>query len=316
MDTKTLGLREASRTADQIEEQKAYLNEAFLKYDSVGQIYADPQFQYEVAELVRQLAVDTFDLSDPTPLFVERRSAALGDTIELEENVNTMKAVRRSPASHPLAFTPVKRKYPIVTGQYDLPFAMDLEKIIRRQQDPSVFVDHAAEALSRLYVDTTLTTIDAAATGTDHYGRAQRFSVATNVDATTLDSAIRALGDVNDNIFIAGRFYALFPILGFTGYADVALEEIRRTGMIGLYKGARIIVLRDDYNWFYDEGVIPDDRIYLGGANKGAALYERDVSALNYQSTDTEKAWLKNGFRVDFSVTVLQPWKFRVIEIT
>ena len=227
-----------------------------------------------------------------------------------------MKAVRRHPASHPLYFTPTKRKYPITTAQYDLPFWMDLEKILRRQLDPSVYVDHAAEALSRLYVSTTLSAIDAAATGNDHYSRAQRGSVATNVDSTTLDAVLRSLGDVNSDVFIAGRYYTLFPIFGFTGYADAALEEVRRTGMLGYYKGAKVIVLRDDFNWFYNEATVPDDRIYVGGSNKGAVLYERDVSALQYQGMDTEKAYLKGGFRVDFSVTVLQPWKFRVIEIT
>jgi hypothetical protein len=310
------GLRTASRTVDEIAEQKEALNKEFLKYDSVGAIAADPKFQFEVAELVRQLAVDMFNLTDPTPLFVDRRDARLGDTIELEETINTMKAVRRHPASHPLAFTPTKRKYPITTLQYDLPFAMDLEKILRRQLDASVFVDHAAEALSRLYVETTLNAIDAAATGNDHYSRAQRASVATSVDQTTLDGVLRSLGDVNSDIFIAARYYPLFPILGFTGYADVALEEIRKTGMIGTYKGARVVVLRDDFNWFYNSATIRDDRIYIGGSNKGTLLYERDVSALQYQSMDTEKAWLKSGFRVDFSVNVIQPWKTRVIEIT
>jgi hypothetical protein len=121
---------------------------------------------------------------------------------------------------------------------------------------------------------------------------------------------------VNSDVFIAGRYYALFPILGFTGYSDIAAEEIRQTGMIGRYKGARIIILRDDFNWFYNAATIPADRIYLGGADKGAWMHERDVSQLSYQEVDPEKAWLKNGYRVDFGVTVLQPWKYRVIEIT
>lgn len=309
-------LRTASRTPDQIKEQKEALNAAFAQYKSIGEIMADTKFQFEVAELVRQLAEDQFNLSDPTPLFVNRRTALLGDTVELEETINTMKAVRRHPGSHPMAFTPTKRKYPLTSQQYDLPFAMDLEKIIRRQLEPSVFVDHAAEALSRLYVETVLSAIDTAATGNDHYGRALRGTVATAVDATTLDAVLRSLGDVNSDVFIAGRYYALFPILGFTGFSDVALEEIRMSGMIGRYKGARIIQLRDDFNWYYGTATIPDDRIYIGGADKGAWMLERDVSALTYQSLDTEKAWLKNGFRVDFGVNLLQAWKYRVIEIT
>jgi len=309
-------MRVASRNRDEIAEGKEALRKAFADKTKIGEIYADPQFQFEVAELVRQLAVDQFNLTDPSPLFVNRASAQLGDTLEIEETVNTMKAVRRHPASHPLAFTPTKRKYPITTVQYDLPFAMDLEKILRRQLDPAVVVDHSAQALSRLYTDTILDGVDAACTGNDHYGRALRGTVATAVDATTLDAVLRSLGDVNSDVFIAGRYYTLFPITGFTGYSDIALEEIRATGLIGRYKGARLIVLNDDYNWYYDEATIADDKIYIGGSDKGAWLHERDVSALDYQSMDTEKAWLKSGFRVDFSVTVLQPWKYRTIEIT
>ena len=141
---------------------------------------------------MRQLAVDTFNLTDPTPLFVERRSAELGDTVEIEETINTMKAVRRHPGSHPLAFTPTKRKYPITSVQYDLPFAIDLEKVIRRQLDPAVAVDHAAQALSRLYTETVLDAIDAAcASGSDHYSRALRQTVATNLGQTELEAALR-----------------------------------------------------------------------------------------------------------------------------
>jgi len=309
-------LRVASRSVDDLEEAKNALNESFKRFKKVGQIMADTQFQYEVAELTRQLAVDQFNLIDPSPMFVTRRSAELGETVELEEVINTMKAVRRHPASHPMTFTPTKRKYQLTSGQYDLAFAMDLEKILRGQLEPSVFVDHASQALTRLYTETVLDAVDTACTGTDHYGRDLRDSVATAVDSTTLDAVLRSLGDVNSDVFIAGRYYAMFPILGFTGFADAALEEIRKTGMIGYYKGARVIILNDDYNWFYGTGYVPDDRIYLGGANKGAIMLERDVSALDYQGIDTEKAWLKSGFRVDFGIDVLQPWKYRVIEIT
>lgn len=310
------GMRQAKSTPDELQANKDRLNEAVRQYTSVGELAADSKFLFQMAALVRQIATDTFELTDPTPLFVNRASANLGDTIELEETVNTMKAVRRSPASHPLAFTPTKRKFPITTVQYDLPFTMDLEKIIRGQLDASVFAEHAAEAMSRVFVETTIGAIDTAATGNDYYGRAQASTKATSIDSSTLDAAIRTLGDVNSDLFIAGRFYTLFPILGFTGYADVALEEIRRNGMIGTYKGARIVVLRDDYNFFYGTASIPDDKIYLGGSRKGAWLHERDVSALEYQSLDPEKALLKSGFRLDFSVTVLQPYRYHVITIT
>lgn len=310
------GMRVAKRTKEELAEAKAALNESFRRFKSVGQIAADTGFCYTVSELVRQLAIDEFSLSDPSPLFVNRATASLGQTLEVEEVINTMKAVRRHPGGHPLAFTPTKRKFPISTKQYDLPFAMDLEKIIRRQLEPSVFAEHAAQALSRVTVSTVLGAIDAAATGTDHYGRNLAASVGTNIDATTLDGVLRSLGDVNSDVFIAGRYFALFPIMGFTGYSNEIINEIHAQGMIGRYKGAKVVVLKDDFNFYYNNATVPANKIYVGGGDKGAWLHERDVSALNYQSLDPEKAWLKNGFRVDFGVTVLQPWKYRVVTIT
>ena len=310
------GMRVAKRTKEDIQAAKEALNDSFKRFKSIGAIAADPEFCFTVSELVRQIAVDEFALTDPTPLFVNRASAALGQTLELEEVINTMKAVRRHPGSHPLAFTPTKRKFGISTKQYDLPFAMDLEKIIRRQLDPSVFAEHAAQALSRVVVSTVLGAIDAAATGTDHYGRNLAATKSGDIDATTLDGVLRSLGDVNGDVFIAGRYYALFPILGFSGYSNEIINEIHSQGMIGRYKGAKVVVLKDDYNFFYNSSTVPANKIYIGGGNKGAWLHERDVSALNYQSLDPEKAWLKNGFRVDFAVNVLQAWKYRVITLT
>src|SRR6185295_19767936 len=172
---------------------KKALNESFRRFKTVGQIAADPEFCYTVSELVRQIAVDEFSMSDPSPLFCNRASAALGETIELEEVINTMKAIRRHPGGHPLAFTPTKRKFGISTKQYDLPFAIDLEKIIRRQLDASVFAEHAAQALSRVVVTTVLGAVDAAAVGNDHYGRALASTKSGDIDATTLDAALRTL---------------------------------------------------------------------------------------------------------------------------
>ena len=310
------GMRVAKRTPDEIKEAKAALNESVKAFKSVGEMAADTKFCFQLAELIRQVAVDEFHLTDPTPLFVQRAQAELGQTIELEEVINTMRMVRRHPGSQALMFTPTKRKFPISTKEYDLPFAIDLERVIRRQIDPAVFAEHASQALSRIWVNTVLGAIDAACVGNDHYGRALRsLGAGSDLTQANLDQMLRNLGDVNSDIVIAGRYYALFPITGFTGFSNLALEEIRQTGLVGMYKGAKVVLLRDAFNWFTQEIAIPSNRIYICGGDKGAWLHERNVAALNYQSLDQEKAWLKTGFRVDFGVTVVQPWKYRVLEV-
>lgn len=67
---------------------------------------------------------------------------------------------------------------------------------------------------------------------------------------------------------IIGRATAVDQILDFNGYAEAALEEIRKTGSIGTYRGANIQRLT---NWTDEdsESYFPEDEIYLLSGNAG-----------------------------------------------
>lgn len=312
-------LRTAQRSADEIAEARAALNEGFRRFKSIGALYADRQFIHYAGTLIRQLAQDKFNISDPTPLLFERRPGpGLGNQLEIEEFVNTAKVTICSLGNKPKTFTPHKKKYGIALQDYDLHFALELERILTGEMDASILVDHMAEAISRHYVAGALSAIDAACTSStfDAYGNAVRTASAGGLQQSAVDAALKRLGDVNSDIVIAGRYSTLFPLLDFDGYSNEALEEIRSAGMIGRYKGATVVVLRDSYNPFYKEPAVPADRVYFAGADKGGLFVEEDMSRLDYEVVDPEEQHLRLGTRLRSTFSVMKPWRYHVIEIT
>ena len=317
-----LVLRTAQRTKDEVKEAIGVLNEQFNAYDSIGALVADTDFVYKAGTLIRQLAVDKFMGSDPTDLLLNRMTgASLGDWIEFEEFVNTAKVVERSLGGKPRVFTPHKNVYSITPTDWRLDFGFELEKVATGQIDVGVWVDQMAEAVSRYYTSKVLTAVDTAcATGvTDAYSRAVRTSVSTNVDETTIDTALRRLGDVNENAVIMGRYYALYPIFKLANAGDndqTASDELRARGAVGKFRGATIVVLRDSYNPFFSSATIPANRIYIAGAEKGGVLAETDMNAFNYSVVDPEEQHFRTGVKGRTAVLVTHPWKYHVIAIS
>lgn len=315
-----LVLRTAQRTADEVKEAIDALNAQFNAYPSIGAIAADTDFVYKAGELIRQLAVDKFMGSDPTDLILTRIAGApLGDWLEFEEHVNTAKVVERSLGGKPRVFTAHKNAYTITPSDWRLDFGFELEKVATGQIDVNIWVDHMAEAISRYYVSSVLSTIDTAcASGvTDAYSRAVRTSVSTNVDETTIDAALRRLGDVNENTIIMGRYYALYPLFKLTNSVNqIASEEFRQRGAIGKFRGATVIVLRDNYNPFFSSATVPANRIYLAGSEKGGVLAETDMTAFNYSVVDPEEQHFRVGTKGRTAFSIFKPWRYHVIEIT
>lgn len=311
-------LRTASMAADEIREAKDALNEKMRSYKSVGEFNKDTEGVYLVGTLVRQLADADFREIDPMPLlFNSATGPGLGNQLEIEEWVNTSRVVERSLGGKPRTFTAHKMVYDVALQDFRLDFAFELEQVLTGQMKAEVWVDHMAEAISRHNVATGLSALDlACAVGVkDAYGRDVRTNVAaTKVDQASLDAAIERLGDVNPDLTIAGRYSALFPLLGFDGYSDVALEEIRKAGMIGTYKGAKVVVLRDKYNPFFKKPTVPLNRIYIAGGEKGGTFYEEDMSLMNYETVDVEEQHFRVGTKLRSTYRVFKPWQYHVIQ--
>lgn len=95
------------------------------------------------------------------------------------------------------------------------------------------------------------------------------------VDKAALDQAIREVRDesVSGVVTIYGRSTMVDQIMDFPGFADEALEEIRKRGRLGVYRGASVVQVK---NWRDEDGVsfIPANEMYVIGDDAGLfALY-------------------------------------------
>lgn len=298
-----------------------------LDADGIGGLQSRPDLQYKIARLVRETVMDGFAMTDPTPIFTERRTGELGNKYEYTRLINTFRAVKYAPMSEPLIFTPRKAKYTITTAPYELPFGIDLQKILTRQHTVAEFSDMASEAVTRHYVNLVLTAVNAACgvAATDIRGRNLRTNVgASDVTQTALDAQLRRLYSYGGDAVIFGHRWALDPILDMaagTNAADVAKEELRQRGWIGTYRGAALVAVEDDFNEFTQAftsigGVDWEKLLFLGTGQPGAILLERDMSALNWQELDAERAWFRTGIRWDHGILVHSAWRYGVLQMT
>jgi hypothetical protein len=321
--------RTASVTRDEHDKVLAALQEDFvtlLDKGGVSALRANPEWLGRAAALIRERVIDGFALTDPTPMFTERRDGRLGDKVEFTRLLNTLRVVRYAPMSHPQTFTPRKDKYTIKTAMYELAFGLPLQKIMTRQHEVGEFVDMASEAVLRHYVELVLTAVDVAsiANPLDPKGREVRTGAAgTDVAQPELDEALRTLVAVNAGAptIMASR-YALQPIfeMGAQQAGDATKEEFLKRGVIGTYRGARLVALEDSHNPYYDRWTRVNGRdieqmMFLSAATPGAVLLERDMSALNWEELDVKKAQFETGIRWDHGIMVHRPWSYHVIEL-
>jgi hypothetical protein len=315
--------RVASSTAEQTSEKLEALNNDFIKLmekGGVSAVKAEPRFLMNAAALIRESVTDTFAMTDPTPIFCERRDARLGDKVEIEKRFNTLRVVRYAPQSQPLIYTPTKGKDTVSTAMFELPFGIELFKVMTRQYKIEDFVADTAEALTRHNVELVLTAVNTACQvgATDAKGRALRSVIgAADVTKVELDKVLRRLGP---GATIFGNRYALDPIFDFGATTEVAKEEFRNRGQIGAYRGARMVGITDDYNEYYESwttigGKDWEKLLFVATPKKGATLLERDLSALAWEDLDAEKALFRSSIRFDHGIHVQAPYNYHVIEL-
>lgn len=321
-----MNFRLASVSTDEHDKRLAALNEDLLKImntEGIGGLQARPEFQYKAAKLFRETVIDQFSMTDPTPIFTERRTGELGNTYEFTKLINTLRVVKYAPMSEPLIFTPRKAKYTISTSMFELPVGIDLQKILTRQHTVAEFAKMSSEAVTRHYVNLVLTAVDTAVTSaTDIRGRNLRTSAAgSDIAQAELDAQLRRLYSYGSDVTIFGHRWALDPIFDFSANTDSAKDEMRARGQIGTYRGARLVSIQDEYNPWTGaftsiNGTDQEKLLWLSAGQPGAILMERDLSALNWQSLDAERAWFRTGIRWDHGILVHSNWRYGVIEMT
>lgn len=319
--------RQASATREENQKKLDALQKDFVRLmreGGVGAIQAEPKFMMRAGQLVRQTVIDEFAMTDPTPIFTERRTGELGQTYEFEQLLNGFRVVQYAPMSHPQIFTPTKAKWTLLTKMYEQAFGIELIKVMNGQHKISDFVSMAAASLTRHYVNLTGVAINkACAAGVnDVAGRPLRTTVSgADVTKTALDNALRRMGTYNSGVTIYGSRWALDPIFDLTAGASEGLaEELMRRGVIGFYRGAKLVSVQDDYNTYKGEftsidGIELDNLIFIASGQPGAILMERDLSPLNWEELKPEIAYFRTGVRMDHGITVHAPWRYHVIEL-
>lgn len=75
-------------------------------------------------------------------------------------------------------------------------------------------------------------------------------------------------GSISRPVTIVGRAAALNQIFDLPGYAPEAQEELRKTGRLGVYRGANVVKLT---NWVDEDGAsfVDDDELYVLGGHIG-----------------------------------------------
>lgn len=318
--------RTASCSVADIDAKLASLQQGFeeiLNKGGISALKADPVFQWKAATLMREVVTDQYAMWNPTPGFVERRTSRLGDKVEVTRIIGRNRVVKYSPGSHPLIFVPRKAKYSISTSQKEIAWGLELIKVMERQMTVADSLRYASQAMIRDDVEMVLTAIKASVTAnTDLRGKVLHDDLAGAITQTPLDAALARLSSYGvGDVTIYGTKAGLSAIYGFAGTSggDATKEELVRRGVVGTYKGARLVEFQF-YNTYdiYDDsfqlfaGTDLDNIVLIAAGAPGCTFMERDISALNWEELDTEKGHFRTGIRMDKGVFVHSPWLYHL----
>lgn len=125
-----------------------------------------------------------------------------------------------------------------------------------------------------------------------------------------LDQAIRQVRDesLTGTVTLYGRSTMVDQIIDFPGYSEEALEEIRRRGRLGVYRGATIVAVR---NWQDEEGdsFIPANELYVVADDAGLFATYGGLKTKEYIEADNWY-WHYIG-RQDFGGSIYRPERVR-----
>lgn len=137
------------------------------------------------------------------------------------------------------------------------------------------------------------------------------YYVATpGLSKAALDNAIRAVRDASDSgdVVISGRPTMVDQIMDFDGYGDETKEEIRQRGVLGVYRGATIVSLRN----FKDEDnnpFIPDNELWIASRDFGKFAFFGGLQSKEFTELDN---WYWHYLaRRDTGVLVHHPERIR-----
>ncbi len=310
----------ASKSPEKLKEAREALDEIFAKVASNGKINRKAlkelnDNRFEVSELIVTLIQDQMTVTDPIPFLAERQSLGFGDKSLFQELDGTLAVVNRAYGSKPLSQRMTAMEYNFYTSMKEINIEVPLEEVAAGRITASQVVDAMAFTINRYKVGLVLDAIDAAVTAVpDHTGITGYNLRYAGFDATNLQRAVDGLRDDGEAPTIFGRHIAIYPdIRNFAGWSDDVQMEFQMNGQVGQIYGAPIVTMIDKYSKFANGKLLPTNRVYVAGGNKGAYLVEKDVSFLNYSVIDERTATMATGIRLEDGVFIWDKDMYRVI---
>lgn len=138
------------------------------------------------------------------------------------------------------------------------------------------------------------------------------YTTTPGLSKVALDAAIRAVSDESRSgeVVVVGRSTMVDQIADFEGYGDDTKEEIQRNGVLGTYRGARIVRLRN-YKDSDNEPYMPANEMWVMGKDTGKFAFFGGMFEKEFEELDNWYwHWLA---RRDTGLLVSHPERARLI---
>ena len=194
-----------------------------------------------IAEMIYTRVKRGVKTFNPIPLFMNVVPGQLGKTVEAHE-IEGGKVYSRTYGGYMRVSKLRHVTYTVETKPQAVHLELPVEALKTGRYSVADLVFAATQAILRFKIRLAFDTYVAAyPTGATGFVS----NASGPITSTVLDSAIDTLADYDiDSITVLGRYSSLTPISNFTGYADTALEEVRKQGGFGRYRGSDLIKLK------------------------------------------------------------------------
>lgn len=288
-------------------EERAAIAELRAEVDEMArENWNDPQWRREMAAILTESILEGFELQTFFDQIVDVERVGFDDRVELRE-MTGLKVFYIAKGGHIEASALVSERTELPRDTLGF-HVSEFEDKLR-----SGFAETVGRlrnlAIRRLDWGTTnaIKNLAQAAIPSGAY-----YISGVGVSQAALNQAIREVADESTSgvVTIYGRSTMVDQIADFPGFADEALEEIRRRGRLGTYRGASVVQVR---NWKDEDGAshVPANEMWVMSDDFGKFAFYGGLLSKEYTELDNWY-WHYLG-RQDFGGLVHRPERARRI---
>ncbi len=224
-----------------------------------------------IAETIYTRVKRGVKMYNAVPLFMNVVKGQLGKTVEAHE-ISGGKVYNRSYGGFMRVSRLKHETYTVETRPNAVHIQLTVESLKTGRYSVADVVFAATQAIlmykTRLAFDTFVAAYTTGSTGF------VTNASSTAITSTVLNGAIDSLADYDvEAITVLGRYSSLTSINDFSGYSDIALEEVRKQGVLGRYRGADVLRLKYIVDETYDTAPFETTSVFLVSNEKNWNRY-------------------------------------------